>query len=173
MEAFLFRSKVRLSRVSILNWCHLFIVYITGTAVSVFGSNTGQLENGPNWECFIDGDSIGRTQFTDISAQNNWPFCEKAGLSDGQHQVTVNVTASGEQTFLFDYFRYAPSASVSDDNAFIMIQNEDPALVYDNSWREGADDFGNLRISYDMTTTRGAKVSFNFTGAFFYPCAST
>jgi hypothetical protein len=110
----------------------------------------------PSWECFVDGISIGATDPFPYF-ENNWPFCMKSDLNDGPHQLTVNVTSTTDHVFWLDSIAYVPSASVAEETAYIMVQNQDPAIAYGPGWTRLGD-------SANMTTTLGSELRFNFIG---------
>ena len=76
---------------------------------------------------------------------------------DGPHILTVNATASSNQTFWFDDIQYVPSASVPLDQAAIIVSSLDPQLQYGAGW-EGLAGYGN------MTSVTGSVFTYNFIG---------
>ncbi|KAF8079315.1 hypothetical protein FPV67DRAFT_110212 [Lyophyllum atratum] len=111
----------------------------------------------PPWECFIDNTSIGSSTPSPFH-ENNWLLCEVDHLSDGQHELTLNVSMRQGTTFRVDYLQYTPSGNLSDsENAVVLVENTDPALSYDSDWRE-------VDGVAHMTTTQGSQVTLNFTG---------
>jgi hypothetical protein len=110
----------------------------------------------PSWECFVDNISIGATAPFQYD-ENNWLLCEQANLIDGSHEITVNVTSTTGQPFWFDYVQYAPSASVSEQTAYVIVDHLDPAIQYGNGWAA-------LGGTANMTSTQGSVLQFNFTG---------
>ena len=132
---------------------------LEGRGVKVFGSNNRVNTSAgwdPRWECFVDGISIGATEPFPFF-ENNWALCEKRSLDDGPHRLTVDVTSTTGKEFWFDYVRYEPSASVSEDTAYIFVDNHDSAIVYGSGW-------GPLGTVANMTTRLGSELRFNFTG---------
>ncbi|KAJ3567290.1 hypothetical protein NP233_g6454 [Leucocoprinus birnbaumii] len=132
----------------------------SGTAVQVWGTNNEANFNtdpDPTWECFIDGNSISRDapfQF----AENNWKFCDKSGLPDGNHTLRVEVKVQNpSQTFWLDQIRYIPSPSLSLENRTILLDNSDPAVQFDAQWTS-------LGGGANMTTKPGSIATVNFVG---------
>ena len=138
-----------------------FLFISIGSSIQILGTtnrvNTTSGFN-PSWECSIDDISIGATQPFQY-AENNWELCGQPQLVDGHHVVTVKViqaTATG-RTFWFDDITYTPSSNVSTNGAYVLVQNDDPGVVYGTGW-------GPLGTTANFTTQTGAELSFNFTG---------
>jgi hypothetical protein len=111
----------------------------------------------PHWECFVDNISIGALDLGE-GVSNNRVLCEKTELNDGPHEFTINITStSGVGTFWLDYIHYAPSATVSEETAYILVDNGDPAINYGSGW-------GALGSTANMTTVNGSEWTFDFTG---------
>jgi hypothetical protein len=131
-----------------------------GTRVLIFGtnqvSNSSEVTN-PWFQCLVDGES---TPVVRLSSppENRRLFCEKNGLSAGQHQISVVVSVSNQQTFWFDYIQYLPTTSVSLDNAALSIDFTDSQIQYSSGWSSNS-----LGTS---TSQNGATLSFQFTGAY-------
>jgi hypothetical protein len=135
------------------------IPFPTGSAIQVYGSNNrANTSSGwdPSWECSIDNISVNPTDPFPYF-ENNWLFCQKLDLNDGPHELTVNVTSTSNQTFWFDFIRYAPSANVFEGANYVLVDNQDPAILYGSGW-------GPLGSTANMTGTLGAEFRFNFTG---------
>ncbi|KAG6867677.1 hypothetical protein C0993_012485 [Termitomyces sp. T159_Od127] len=129
-----------------------------GSSVTVYGTTSLKtLDNwktfNPKWECFVDGISIGATKPFQF-AENNWSLCEQGTIADGPHVITVNVTTTGN-TFWFDYLMFTPSPRNS--SATLLVQNTDPAILYDHSWRK-------LGGTANITTKIGSVMNFDFVG---------
>lgn len=97
---------------------------IIGSIVRITGTNqwinpTGVIN--PSWQCAVDGVSVPPTTLSPSTPENRLLYCEKDGLSDGPHLITVNATVSN-QTFWFDYIQYLPSSSASLDQASFFIE---------------------------------------------------
>ena len=131
----------------------------TGPAVRVIGSN--QIRNDSSatisdlqWSCSVDGVNINSTlpsRF--LYPGNNWEFCSSNTLTGGPHMMTVNATATNNQTFWFDRIEYAPSSSVSLQNKSIMITWNDPAISYGSGW------------NHYVALSNNSAFSLNFYGA--------
>jgi hypothetical protein len=146
-------------------------IFSIGTSVRVYGTTAlAQIPiiNGtgegttwdPKWECFVDGVSIGSTKPFPYP-ENNWVLCDQPQLSDGDHVLSVNVTTMGT-TFWFDQLQYKPSpgASFGNETNVVVVSLSDPAIKYGPGWVRLGD-------TANSTTTLGAQVKFNFTGAFY------
>lgn len=131
-----------------------------GTSVRVFGTNNLRNDSGvldPTWDCFVDNISIGSsTPFQ--YPENNWVFCSQDKLTDGPHILTVNATVAKAQTFWLDDIQYVPSASVSLEDAAVMIDSHDSQLQFGAGWQA-------LGGTANMTTQTGSIFTYNFTGA--------
>jgi hypothetical protein len=88
----------------------------------------------PTWDCFVDNISI-RPSTSFQFPENNWVFCSQDKLVDGPHILTVNATVAKEQTFWFDDIQYTPSASVSLEDAAVMVDSLDSQLQYGTGWQ--------------------------------------
>ena len=125
-----------------------------GTQIKVVGVNIGL--SSPTWECFID--NIGFSIYpNDGSDSNNRVICEEDTLVDGPHNLVVDATVlNNSQTFWIDNIQYVPSASVSLDQAAIVVDRLDPQLQFSQGWTEG-----NLS---QVTLVAGAMASYSFIG---------
>ena len=127
-------------------------VFIIGTHQS---SNSPGVTN-PWFQCLVDGEST--SVVTPSLSENGLLFCEKGGLSAGQHQISVVVSVSNQETFWFDYIQYLPTPSVSLDDATLWINSTDSQIRYGSGWSStylGA-----------ATSQNAATLSFQFTGAY-------
>lgn len=115
----------------------------------------------PRWECFVDNVSIGATDPFPYD-ENNWPLCQATDLNDGLHELAVNITSTTGQPFWLDYIQYAPSSSVSEETAYVVVDSLDPAIGYGVGWTA-------LGGSANMTSTQGSIFQFNFTGICYFP----
>jgi hypothetical protein len=132
---------------------------LVGTLVKIYGTNNRvNTTSGwdPRWECFIDNVSIGATDPFPYD-ENNWLLCGQTDLNDGLHTITVNVTSTTGQPFWFDYVQYAPSSSVSEETAYIVVDHLDPGIEYGIGWVA-------LGGTANMTSNHGSELWFNFTG---------
>ncbi|KAF5345408.1 hypothetical protein D9756_010993 [Leucocoprinus leucothites] len=131
-----------------------------GTAVEVWGTSdvvNFDTNPDPTLECFIDGASIGRDDAYQ-SSDNNRELCGKSGLSDGSHNLQIQVKVqSSSQTFWLDQIRYIPSPTLPLDNKTILIPHGDPAVQFDAQWRGWYDDA-------QMTNTQGSIARITFVG---------
>ncbi|KAF8624378.1 hypothetical protein AX15_005907 [Amanita polypyramis BW_CC] len=142
-----------------------FVFSFEGTSIAVSGTTALKQIQGPNnvttydptWECFVDGQSIGSTQ-PFIYAENNWLLCDKTGLTDGPHVLTLNVTTMGT-TFWFDFLQFTPPPNKSYGNGsnVMSLSNLDPGIEYLTGW-------GPLGSTANCTTVPGSQAIFNFTG---------
>lgn len=133
---------------------------VLGTSVAIIGTtNLVKIENDtrfdPAWECFVDKISIGAAKPFEFR-ENNWLLCEQKELNDGLHEITLNVTTTGN-TFWFDSLQFTPSSSASYESAVLLVDNQDPAIKYDSKW-------GALGGTANFTQASGSEVKFNFTG---------
>ncbi|KAF7759736.1 hypothetical protein Agabi119p4_11431 [Agaricus bisporus var. burnettii] len=131
-----------------------------GTGIEVFGTNivnNPTTDPDPNFECFIDGVSIGRdSPFT--FQENNWKLCETDGLFAGQHKLHIDIKVkSRKQTFWLDKIQYVPSPSVPLDNKTIQMANKDSAIRLDTTWRR----LGPFKVTSVMNAV--AYIDFNGT----------
>lgn len=132
---------------------------LAGTLVKIFGTNNRVNTTAgwdPRWECFVDNNNISVTDPFPYD-ENNWLLCEQTDLNDGPHIIAVNVTSTTGQPFWFDYVEYAPSSSVSQETAYVVVNNIDPGIHYGDGWVA-------LGSTANMTSEQGSTLQFNFTG---------
>ncbi|KAF5344751.1 hypothetical protein D9756_011075 [Leucocoprinus leucothites] len=131
-----------------------------GTSIEVLGTNSVvnfDTNPDPNWECFIDGISIGRDNLFEW-AESNWRFCGRHDFADGNHTLRIEVTVqSPNHTFWLDQIRYIPSPTLPLDNKTILIENTDPAVQFDTQW-------GSLAENANITTKQGSVARVTFIG---------
>ena len=130
-----------------------------GTRVIIYGTNQVSNSSGvtnPSFQCLVDGESTSVVTQPLIMAENRLWFCERDGLSVGQHQISVAVTVSNQETFWFDNIAYLPTASVSLANATLSIDFTDSQIQYGSGWTTSQ-----LGSS---TSQNAAILSFQFTG---------
>jgi len=130
-----------------------------GTRVFIIGTHQASNSSGvtnPWFQCLVDGEST--SVVAPSLPENGLLFCEKDGLSVGEHQISVVVSVSNQQTFWFDYIQYLPTASVSLDNATLWINSTDSQIRYGTGW--SSNDVG------ASTSQNAATLSFQFTGAY-------
>ncbi|KAJ3567289.1 hypothetical protein NP233_g6455 [Leucocoprinus birnbaumii] len=132
----------------------------SGTDIAVWGTNNEANLNenpDPDWECFVDGNSIGRDSPFRFP-ENNWRFCEKSGLPDGSHTLRIDVKVQNpSQTFWLDSIRYAPSPTAPLSNTTIFIDNTDPAVQFDPLWKS-------LGHTANVTSRHGSTANVTFMG---------
>lgn len=132
----------------------------TGTAIGVWGTSilsNPKTNPDPSLECFVDNVSIGSEPPFEF-AENNWKLCGKVGLSDGLHTLRIDVKVqSPQQTFWLDQIGYIPSPSMPLDNKTIMLDNTDPAIRLDASWKP-------LGGTANMTTSTNSVALVDFVG---------
>ncbi|KAG6904815.1 hypothetical protein DXG01_006988 [Tephrocybe rancida] len=131
-----------------------------GTSVTVLGTtHLAKIANAtkfdPSWECFVDEISIGSTPPFKFP-ENNWELCSQATLNDGPHEITINVTTTGN-IFWLDYITYTPSAAASYEKAVLRVENSDPAILLGAGW-------GSLGGTANQTTAKGSQAKFDFVG---------
>ncbi|PPR02066.1 hypothetical protein CVT24_011165 [Panaeolus cyanescens] len=134
-----------------------------GTGISALGTINLRNDSGvldPQWQCFLDGVQLRSNPARDF--ENNWSLCNVAStpgvsVNDGPHILTVNITVQRSQTFWFDRINYKPSDSVPLDDETIIVQNNDPELMYDPSWVS-------LGGDSNATSQTGSNVTFFFQG---------
>ena len=112
----------------------------------------------PSFQCLVDGETTSVSVLG--AAENRLLFCEKDGLSVGQHQISVVVKVSNQQTFWFDYIQYLPTGTVSLANAALSIDFTDSQIQYGSGWSSN-----NLGSS---TSQNAATLSFQFTGVYLF-----
>ncbi|KAF8964431.1 hypothetical protein BDZ97DRAFT_1919114 [Flammula alnicola] len=138
-----------------------FSYAFNGSSVVIVGTNEFSTNSSTflSWQCIVDNENIPVIQ-TQPPAANRVPFCRKDGLADGRHTIFVNAMVSNQQTFLFDYIQYVPSASVPLDQVSISVNSTDPQLIYSGQWQRSANG--------SSTIQDGATLSFYFTGMSLY-----
>ncbi|KAH9477969.1 hypothetical protein JR316_0010202 [Psilocybe cubensis] len=131
------------------------------SVVRVYGLNNITDDSGvtdPNWECFIDNISIGRSLGPSTLVGNYWTMCEHHQLVDGFHYLTLNATVVKGQTCWIDEIQYISSyMDIDSQNADIYVDNLDPAFEFSQGW-------GDFEGFVNTTNTNHASVSFPFTG---------
>ena len=108
-----------------------------GTRVIIWGTNEVANSSGvtnPSFQCLVDGESISIVMQPLTMAENRLWFCEQDGLLVGQHQISVAVTVSNQETFWFDNISYLPTASILLTNATLSIDFIDLQIQYGSRW---------------------------------------
>ncbi|KAJ3527680.1 hypothetical protein NMY22_g9690 [Coprinellus aureogranulatus] len=137
-----------------------------GSSIRVYGSsNVLNVSNSldPQWECFVDGTSIG-IERPWTSWQNNYPLCSTYNQTFGRHTLTLNVSAANERTFYVDSIRFLPLANLTSelDHATVVIDQLDSSITY-----TPPDDWQPMQETPEviLTLQPGASMSVNFTGS--------
>ncbi|KAG6850565.1 hypothetical protein H0H93_011764 [Arthromyces matolae] len=134
-----------------------FTFTFVGTSVELYGTN-GQVPYNdgydPKWGCRVDGQAFSPPGGSS-DAENNWPLCATDGLSEGTHQLVIDVTGVGDGTFWFDRLMYTPSGSTPSNAVMWVDATRDSAFQYDNTWHSA---------SAMVTAVNGGSVTFGFTG---------
>ncbi|KDR68486.1 hypothetical protein GALMADRAFT_146163 [Galerina marginata CBS 339.88] len=132
-----------------------FQVTLYGTIDAPTTSPSGGMDL--TWACSVDGASIASYDTT-ASPANNIPLCGSTSLSNAMHTLVLQATVlNSSKTFWFDELQYAPSAGVPLDNATVIVDFSDPAIMYDAGW---------VNIDGGVTTQlTEAGLSFDFIGA--------
>ncbi|PPQ70554.1 hypothetical protein CVT26_013141 [Gymnopilus dilepis] len=131
-----------------------------GTGVIVAGSvlfptSSKSPVSDPSWACSVDGSKIPTNPNT--IAGNRLKLCGTEGLSDGPHNITVEVTSSDQHTFWLDYIRYLPPPGVNSDNAPLRIETSDSQISYGPGWKT---------YNGQLTQQTGTTLSFVFQGVY-------
>lgn len=138
-----------------------FVFLFNGSSINVLGTvNIANSSTNPNptWQCFLDGINLGPPNLFQFP-ENNWILCSEASIPDGAHEMVINVTSQG-MPFYLDYVRYQPSPSVSPENSFIIVQNDDRAIDYISGWSALARPQGDA----NQTTDPDGLVNVTFVG---------
>ncbi|KAF9033799.1 hypothetical protein BJ165DRAFT_1514165 [Panaeolus papilionaceus] len=128
------------------------VLSFSGSSIQVYGN----FDTGTSYGCFVDDESIG-TAAPPPSPQGSWILCETNSLDASSfHSLRIQVKRS-DGTFGLDFIQYIPSLNATSDHGFTWIDNPDPSIAYDGTWKP-LDDIA------AMTQTKGGKASVNFTG---------
>lgn len=117
----------------------------------------------PTWNCFLDGVGISNSNLTGSGGApnptNNWELCANdVAVDDGSHTVTLQTTVIAEnQTFWFDYIKYAPALDASLENETIYVDDSDPEIRYGGVWDSTSG------VEHNTNDT-DASVGFSFIG---------
>jgi hypothetical protein len=139
----------------------------TGSSVLLYGTIAQDNLNGvvPTWNCFLDGvginSNVTQAGNTPIST-NNWELCANdVAVDDGSHTVTLQTTViAANQTFWFDYIKYAPVLDASWENENIYVDDKDSEIRYVGIWDSTS---GHSGVEH-ATNETGADVDFSFIG---------
>ncbi|KAH6888342.1 hypothetical protein BKA70DRAFT_1079473, partial [Coprinopsis sp. MPI-PUGE-AT-0042] len=130
-----------------------------GSAIRLWGTNNPREQSGiidPDWDCLIDGASIGRIAHFAYAA-NFCVFCDWKGEVAGEHTLTVRASSKG-QTFWVDMIDYVPppEASVAIGQV-VAVHHMDKVIRYGTGWNV-LGDFARF------TTEHGTTAEFEFEG---------
>jgi hypothetical protein len=133
----------------------------TGSSVMLYGT-LKEVQVVPNWNCFLDGINHSNPLGNIIPSNpmNNWELCPNdVAVDDGiSHTVTLQtIVTAGNQTFWFDYIKYAPALDASLENENIYVDDTDSEIRYDGIWDSTS---GFVHTTNDT----GASVGFSFIG---------
>lgn len=114
-------------------------------------------QNDPDWTCSVDGFSLATGGNNGIDDTNRYILCSNDSLALGQHTVSIGVRSLGTP-FWFDYIRYMPGPTVSNDSSVLIYDSLNANIQYDgtflNSPNSGA----------HMTQTNAGALSVPFNG---------
>ncbi|KIJ44148.1 hypothetical protein M422DRAFT_30652 [Sphaerobolus stellatus SS14] len=149
-----YRNSVHSANTSDASFSYSF----NGTSIDIWGSNNIANNSGvitPSWACYIDNIKL-PDQAPFQFFENNWVLCSQDKLVDGPHELTVNVSTTG-QHFYFDYIEYLPSSTVSLSSKTLNVDHLDPAIQYGAGWQD-------LGSTANMTSVAGTELTFEFIG---------
>ena len=143
----------------------VLLIVAVGIGVIVAGSvlfptSSQSPTSNPSWACSVDGSTI-PTNLNTI-AGNRLKLCGTESLSEGLHDITVEVTSSDQHTFWLDYIRYLPLPGVNTDNAPLRIDTSDPQINYGPGWKTYNGNF----LPGQLTQQTGSILSFVFQGIY-------
>jgi hypothetical protein len=125
----------------------------TGSYVAVFGSNTMSMAS-PH-RCFVDSEPI--AAFDGDPMDNRQIHCEKAGMVEGPHVVTLN--AINNNPYWFDFIEVIPSMTTPVGSAeAVFISSTDPLMQFGVGWTKYSPGY--------ITTQSNSTFEFSFYGAF-------
>ncbi|KAF9557142.1 hypothetical protein CPC08DRAFT_752117 [Agrocybe pediades] len=100
-----------------------------GSQVLIVGTvqflTSGNVTN-PSWRCIVDGEPTVSILYT--KGADRLRLCEKDGLDEEAHVITVTVDVSTNRTFWLDYIQYIPSPYTPLDTAALEIDTADPEI---------------------------------------------
>lgn len=129
------------------------MVYSSVTPVIV----NGVLQADPQWECIIDGNSLGVSKIDSAitTPQNNIDICHTI-LSAGAHELVVKVTSKGSP-FWVDDIQYTPLPGADLSNTVQKVYKSDPNLKLSS-------DFTTATYGVAVTQNAGGTATLTFTG---------
>lgn len=123
---------------------YLFSQIPTGAQFEIVGTiDTRNNEHDLSWHCFVDEHEVqNHTAFDVMPLDNNWQLCNDWGnfSGNGVHTMKVNVNATFQQPFWFDWMRYTPEPGASLENLLVRYDRPDPALLpyFSSQWDLGS-----------------------------------
>jgi hypothetical protein len=133
----------------------------------VYGTSNPRNASGtlsPQWECFVDGVSIGFDRPIANATQNNYGLCSTFNQTFARHTLTLNVTAADGRPFYVDSIRYLPLANLTSelDHPTVIVDQLDTSITY-----TPADQWQTVAGTEDVTLALepGSSMSVNFTGS--------
>ncbi|GJJ07700.1 hypothetical protein Clacol_001905 [Clathrus columnatus] len=114
-------------------------------------------QNDPNWTCSIDSFPLDTGGNNGIADTNRYILCSNDSLPLGQHTVSIDVRSLGTP-FWFDYIRYQPGPTVSNDSKIIIYDSLNDNIQYDGTW------LNSPNSGAHMTQTDGGTLSVPFNG---------
>ncbi|KAF8969602.1 hypothetical protein BDZ97DRAFT_209287 [Flammula alnicola] len=110
-------------------------------------------------QCFVDN-KLAPPQYIYSASETEPFFCQKAGLQDGPHVITMNAVIPDQGSSIWlDYIQYFSSTTVPPEGANIFINSTDARLDFGKGWQP--DTPGSLN---KMTDQHNATLGFNFVG---------
>lgn len=113
-----------------------------------------QFPSAPLWTCSIDGEPV---TLSNASSGDNQHLCAGT-VNDGTHNIVMEISATEDEPFWFDYFQILPSADMGLDQADVVYGTDDSLVDCDSDWDP-------MQIG-TMTMKNGSMMSFDFNGAF-------
>ncbi|KAF9475211.1 hypothetical protein BDN70DRAFT_269569 [Pholiota conissans] len=139
-----------------------FSTKFSGSDIVVYSSVDPVIVNGvlqadPEWECIIDGNSLGLDKIDSAitTPQNNIDICHSP-LTPGDHELVVKVTSKGSP-FWLDNIQYTPLPGADLSNTVQKVYKTDPDI-------EISSDFTTAAYGIAVSQTPGATVTYKFTG---------
>jgi hypothetical protein len=125
----------------------------TGSYVAIFGSNTMTMTS-PH-HCFVD--SVPISAFDGGPMDNRQIHCEKSGMVEGPHVVTLNAT--NNNPYWFDFIEIIPSMTAPVGSAeAVFINSTDPLMQFGVGWMKYPPGY--------ITTQPNSTFEFSFYGEF-------
>lgn len=114
----------------------------------------------PPWKCLLDGNTLPPNNISLNVNLNNIEICSQSGIVPNAtpSNLTVEVSGTVDNLFLFDGIQYEPDATAILDNATVVVDAFDDQIEY-----SGWSPLGDLGVE---TSVQGASLFFDFVGAF-------